>query len=114
LKRTTHRRTKQHQTLFPAVKKDHPPLFFVCTSRRRRRSSSQEEEEDKEHEHTRYTRDASCRCSFFLAAAKMEKEEKQQRRGRGDKEGDYKKRTGKETLSRREMLEETTEESAQL
>jgi hypothetical protein len=90
-------------------------LFFVCTSRRRRRSSSQEEEEeDKEHKHTQYTRDASCRCSFFLAAAKMEKEEKQQRRGRGDKEGDYKKRTGKETLSRREMLEETTEESAQL
>lgn len=44
----------------------------------------------------------------------MEKEEKQQRRGRGDKEGDYKKRTGEETLSRREMLEETTEESAQL
>jgi hypothetical protein len=104
----------QQQTLFPAVKK-RPPLFFVCTSRRRRRSSSQEEEEeDKEHKHTQYTRDASCRCSFFLAAVKMEKEEKQQRRGRGDKEGDYKKRTGKETLSRREMLEETTEESAQL
>jgi len=45
----------------------------------------------------------------------MEKEEKQQRRGRGDKQGDLiKKRTGKEVLSRREMLEETTEESAQL
>jgi len=51
----------------------------------------------------------------FLAAAKMEKEEKQQRRGRGDKQGDLiKKRAGKEVLSRREMLEETTEESAQL
>jgi len=110
------RRTKQHNRLFSPPSKKTTPLCFLFAHR-------EEEEEVVVKKKKKKTKSTNTRgihemhpvvVPIFLAAAKMEKEEKHQRRGRGDKEGDYKKRTGKETLSRREMLEETTEESAQL